>query len=163
MIHSFNAVIPDQPPRKLILGSLPGVASLAQMQYYAHPHNAFWRIIETLLANGEPCSYQERLDLLRHHRIALWDVVAAAAREGSLDSSIEAHTVVPNDIVGLLRRYPEIHTIYLNGGMAKTLFHRHVAKHLPREVAVMVLPSTSPANARMRFEQKLVRWQVVAE
>lgn len=163
VIHSFDCLMPDEPPQILILGSLPSVTSLGQQQYYAHPQNAFWRIIEALFANGAPCTYDERVELLKHNRIALWDVIATAKREGSLDSAIQPETVVPNDIVGLLSAYPSITTIYLNGGTAATLFKRHIAKQLSATVQIVPLPSTSPANARMGFEEKLGRWGVIKD
>lgn len=161
MINSFDCVMPHQPPIMLILGSLPSVTSLGQQQYYAHPRNAFWRIIEILFANGAILSYPARVALLQEQRIALWDVIASAQREGSLDSQIDASSVVPNDIVGLLSAYPSIQTIYCNGGMATTLFQRHIAPDLSVPVRMVSLPSTSPANARMSFETKLARWQVL--
>ena len=161
MIQSFNSILPHELPVALILGSLPSVTSLGQQQYYAHPQNAFWRIIEALFANGAPCTYDERIELLKQNRIALWDVIATAKREGSLDSAIEPETVIPNDIIGLLNTYPSIQTIYLNGGTAATLFKRHIAKQLSGTVQIIPLPSTSPANARMGFEEKLRQWGVV--
>ena len=163
VIHSFDCLMPDEPPQILILGSLPSVTSLGQQQYYAHPQNAFWRIIEALFANGAPCTYAQRIELLKHNRIALWDVIATAKREGSLDSAIQPETVIPNDIIGLLNTYPSIKTIYLNGGTAATLFKRHVAKQLSASVQIVPLPSTSPANARMGFEEKLGRWGVIKD
>ena len=161
MIQSFNCILPHEPPVALILGSLPSVTSLGQQQYYAHPQNAFWRIIEALFANGAPCDYAQRIELLKQNRIALWDVIASAKREGSLDSAIQPETVTPNDIVGLLNAYPSITTIYLNGGTAATLFKRHIAKQLSATVRIISLPSTSPANARMGFEEKLGKWAVI--
>ena len=161
--HSFNCILPDEPPQILILGSLPSVASVTQQQYYAHPQNAFWRIIEALFAERQPLTYAQRIALLKQNRIALWDVIARAKREGSLDSAIEAASVVPNDIVGLISTFPSLHSIYLNGGSATTLFKRHIAQQLPRPVSVVSLPSTSPANARMRFEEKLAQWHVVRD
>lgn len=166
MIQSFNCILPHEPhepPVALILGSLPSVTSLGQQQYYAHPQNVFWRIIEALFANGAPCTYDDRIELLKHNRIALWDVIATAKREGSLDSAIQPESVVPNDIVGLLNAYPSITTIYLNGGAAATLFKRHIAKQLSATVQIMPLPSTSPANAKMGFEEKLGMWGVIVE
>ena len=161
MIQSFNCILPHEPPVALILGSLPSVTSLGQQQYYAHPQNAFWRIIEALFADGQPLTYPERIDLLKRQRIALWDVIARAERHGSLDGAIQADTVIPNDIVGLLKAYPSITTIYLNGGAAATLFKRHIAKQVSTVVQIVPLPSTSPANARMGFGGKLKRWGVI--
>ena len=81
MIQSFNCILPNEQhplPIALILGSLPSVASLGEQQYYAHPHNAFWRIIEALFANGTSCNYVQRIELLQNNRIVLWDVIASA-------------------------------------------------------------------------------------
>ena len=161
LTHGFNCILPDEPPQILILGSLPSVASVTQQQYYAHPQNAFWRIIEALFAECQPLDYAQRIALLSQQRIALWDVLASAKREGSLDSAIEADSVVVNDIIGLLHDFPSLHSIYLNGGSAAALFKRHIAQHLPRPLNVVTLPSTSPANARLRFEEKLEKWRVV--
>ena len=163
LTHSFHCVLPHEPPRILILGSLPSVASVGQQQYYAHPHNAFWRIMEALFAQGLTLDYAQRLALLKQQRIALWDVIASARREGSLDSAIEPDSVVPNDIIGLLNTFPSVHSIYLNGGSASALFKRYIAKQLPRALNVITLPSTSPANARMRFEEKLAKWRVIQQ
>ena len=163
LTHGFNCILPDEPPQILILGSLPSVASVTQQQYYAHPQNAFWRIIEALFAECQPLDYAQRIALLKQNRIALWDVIARAKREGSLDSAIEAASVVPNDIVGLISTFPSLHSIYLNGGSAAALFKRHIAQHLPRPLSVVTLPSTSPANARLRFEGKLEKWRVVQD
>jgi hypoxanthine-DNA glycosylase len=161
MIQSFDCILPDEPPIVLILGSLPSVSSIGQQQYYAHPQNSFWRIIEALFANGAPCTYAQRIELLKHNRIALWDVIASAKREGSLDSAIEPETIIPNDIISLLNAYPSIKTIYLNGGTAATLFKRHIAKQLSGTVQIIPLPSTSPANARMGFQEKFEKWGVI--
>lgn len=163
LTHGFNCILPDEPPQILILGSLPSVASVTQQQYYAHPQNAFWRIMEALFAERQYLDYEQRIELLKKHRIALWDVIASARREGSLDSAIESESVVPSDIVGLLNTFPSIRSIYLNGGGATALFKRHVAKQLPRVLPIVTLPSTSPANARMRFEEKLAQWRVIRD
>lgn len=161
--HGFDCILPHEPPQILILGSLPSVASVGQRQYYAHPQNAFWRIMEALFAERASLDYEQRIELLKKHRIALWDVIASAQREGSLDSAIKPDSVVPNDIVGLLNAFPSIRRIYLNGGGATALFKRHIAKQLPRAFPIVTLPSTSPANARMRLEEKLAQWRVIRD
>src|SRR5512139_2464129 len=83
--------------RVLILGSLPGQTSLARQQYYAQPHNAFWRVMGELFGAGLDLPYEERGTILIAHRIALWDVCKAASRPGSLDSSIDPRSVIAND------------------------------------------------------------------
>jgi double-stranded uracil-DNA glycosylase len=150
--------------RVLILGSLPGQVSLARRQYYAQPHNAFWRIMGALFGAGAEVPYEERAARLIAHRIALWDVCKAAARSGSLDASIELDTVIVNDFRGFFRAHPAIEFVCTNGGTAHRLFRRRVLPELPatlRALRIEPLPSTSPAHAAMRFEQKLDRWRTV--
>ena len=150
--------------RVLILGSLPGQVSLARRQYYAQPHNAFWRIMGALVGAGLDVPYEERTERLVAHRLALWDVCKAASRSGSLDASIELDTVVVNDFRGFLREHPLLELICTNGGTATQLFRRRVLPELPPAAApipLQPLPSTSPAHAAMRFEEKLARWRSV--
>ncbi|MDD4616238.1 MAG: DNA-deoxyinosine glycosylase [Alphaproteobacteria bacterium] len=139
----------------LILGSLPGAESLRQKQYYAKPQNAFWRIMGKLIGALPEMPYEERLERLVSRRIALWDVCAAANREGSLDSNIQ--NAVANDFGRFFRVHPRIETIFFNGRPAEKLFLRLVPVEAPLPSAV--LPSTSPAYAGMPFEEKLSRWQ----
>lgn len=151
--------------RVLILGSLPGRMSLARQQYYAQPQNAFWRIMGTLFGAGPELPYEERKVRLVAHQVALWDVCKAASREGSLDAAIDTASVIPNDFRSFLRAHPAIELICTNGGTATRLFQKLVLPGLPatsRVAPVHPLPSTSPAHAAMRFEQKLERWRVVA-
>ncbi|HEX9206913.1 MAG TPA: DNA-deoxyinosine glycosylase [Steroidobacteraceae bacterium] len=151
--------------RVLILGSLPGQVSLAQRQYYAQPQNGFWRIMGTLFGAGPELPYAERAARLVAHRVALWDVCKAAAREGSLDADIDLATVVPNDFRNFFRAHPAIELVCTNGGTATRLYQRLVLPRLPaaaRALPLHPLPSTSPAHAGMRFERKLELWRIVA-
>jgi hypoxanthine-DNA glycosylase len=153
--------IEDAQARVLVLGSLPGRRSLELQQYYAQPYNAFWRIMGALFGADPELSYSARSDKLRAHGIALWDVLAAGEREGSLDSSIVAATIVVNDFSAFFTGHPHIGAIFFNGTMAAQLFRRRVAPVLRPEwaaIAQQVLPSTSPAHASLRFEDKLARW-----
>lgn len=148
----------------LILGSMPGVASLRAGQYYAHPRNAFWPLMEALFGIRCGLDYAERTAALVRHGIALWDVLASCNRPGSLDASIDPASVRPNDIGGLVARYPTIETLFFNGQMAETVFRRHLLPALGEQAAGLVrcrLPSTSPANAGWSFERKLAAWQQV--
>jgi hypoxanthine-DNA glycosylase len=150
--------------RVLILGSLPGQVSLARRQYYAQPHNAFWRIMGALVGAGLDVPYEERAARLVAHRLALWDVCKAASRAGSLDAAIELDTIVVNDFPGFLRTHPRVELVCTNGGTATQLFRRRVLPELPAAAAAIPLqplPSTSPAHAAMRFEDKLSRWRTV--
>ena len=160
------APILGQSPRLLILGSMPSEASLAARQYYGHPRNAFWPIIERLLGLPAQSGYARRTKALREHGIALWDVIAACARPGSLDADIRPETVRVNDFAALLAAHPGIRCIAFNGGTAEREFRRRVLPGLSEAHAAIErlrLPSTSPAYAGMRFEDKLAAWQVILE
>jgi len=147
-------------PRVLLLGSLPGRASLAAGRYYAQPRNAFWPIMEALCGAGLELPYRRRLAALKRAGIALWDVLHAAERPGSLDAAIVTATLEINAIAELLTAHPRITCIGFNGQMAAHLFRRHVEPLMPaREIALVTLPSTSPAYASLRVEQKASRWR----
>ena len=147
--------------RVLILGSLPGVRSLERVQYYAQPRNAFWRIMGELIGASPDLPYEQRLRCLLDARIALWDVVAAAVRPGSLDSRIVKETVVVNDFASFFASHSAIEHIYFNGQTAERLFRRHVlpTPGLAIPESRLILPSTSPANAAMPYAEKLRHWR----
>ena len=152
--HTFGPSISPRC-RVLILGTMPGVASLAAGQYYAHPRNQFWDIMGALFGAGRDLPYARRLARLRACGVALWDVVAECERPGSLDSAIRREK--PNDLSGLLRRYPRIHTVVFNGQPAARLFHRHFPD-LPHSLRRVVMPSTSPAHATRTAQAKRDAW-----
>ena len=148
----------------LILGTLPGPASLEKRQYYAQSRNAFWPIMGELFGAGPELAYRERLQNLRESGVALWDVCRSAYREGALDASIDPGSIVPNDLAGFLRTHTAIRVICFNGQTAARLYRQLVLPRLPevlRDRHCEILPSTSPAYAAMRLEQKLAKWQVV--
>jgi double-stranded uracil-DNA glycosylase len=148
--------------RVLILGTLPGVESLKQKQYYAKKQNSFWKIMGELVGAFPELPYEERLQRLKDSNIALWDVCAAAVRKGSLDSNIQSP--VPNDFVSFFRKHKSIRSIYFNGQPAEKLFNRYVKPDMPAWVLSLpfiVLPSTSPAHASMNFGKKLERWREI--
>jgi len=162
-VHGFPPIeAPDA--RVLVLGTMPSVASLEAGRYYAHPHNAFWPIAEALFARGPVSDYGARMAMLADAKVAVWDVLAATVREGSLDSAIVAGTEVVNDIAGFLAAHPGVHSVFFNGAKARDLFERHVAPSLPagRPLRFACLPSTSPANASVSRAGKLEAWRVVA-
>lgn len=160
-LHSF-APLAGADARVLVLGSMPGAASLRAQQYYAHPRNGFWPLMAALLGETLAPDYAGRTALLLRHRIALWDVLATCERPGSLDAAIVPGSEVPNDIAGLLQRHPGIARIGFNGAAAQRLFQRHVQHRLPqRPVALLRLPSTSPAHAAMGWDAKLGAWRAL--
>jgi len=161
VITGFQPIV-GADARVLILGSMPGQASLDISQYYAHPRNAFWPIIGRLLNAESAITYAQRLTLLKANRIALWDVMRHCEREGSLDSAIEQSTVIANDFVAFLADNPSIRSLFFNGAQAEASFKRHVSPLLSAhgiDLEMTRLPSTSPAHAAMSFAQKLTQWQ----
>jgi hypoxanthine-DNA glycosylase len=152
--------------RVLILGSMPGEASLRQRRYYGHPRNAFWPILSALLDLAPSAGYAERSAALVAHRIALWDVIAACERSGSLDQAIRRETIEVNDFAGFFDSRPGITRVVFNGGTAEREYQRRVLPLLParyRAIRCHRLPSTSPANASLRFEDKLAAWRVILD
>jgi len=143
--------------RLLILGSFPSVASLAQQQYYAHPQNQFWRIIQAIFPSSprgiSAASYEERSAWLLEHGLGIWDVYASCEREGSLDTAIRQPQV--NDFSGLRLRCPQLQLIAHNGGES----FRHSKYTATLGLPVLKLPSTSPANASWSFDRKLAAWR----
>lgn len=151
--------------RALILGSMPGVASLQAGQYYAHPRNAFWPIMGELFDAGLDLPYAKRCARLKRAGLAVWDVLSECRRAGSLDSAFDCETERPNDFAAFFSRHADIQRIYFNGQKAEGAFRRHVLPSLENELPELVeslrLPSTSPAHAGMRFRDKLAAWREI--
>lgn len=138
-------------PVILILGSYPSLQSLGKHEYYGNPHNQFWKIMERIFGIDHTLPYAVRTARLVNHRVALWDVLASCTRKGSSDATIR--DTVPNDIAGFLSGHPSVRCIALNGQTAGRFFS---LKTCP--VPMVVLPSTSPANARLTLEEKTRIW-----
>lgn len=154
-VHSFSPLIAVQA-RVLILGSMPGLASLQANRYYAHPRNQFWPILGELLGFAATADYAERVKALHAAGIAVWDVLAECEREGSLDTAIDHRSEIANDIPGLLAAHASIRRILLNGQKAATSLRRHFPS---MSIERITLPSTSPAHASIDAEQKLAMWR----
>jgi hypoxanthine-DNA glycosylase len=151
----FPAVV-DANTRVLILGSLPGEASLAVQQYYGNPRNAFWRLMEGVLAAPlVPLAYDDRLAALLARGVGLWDVIGEAERPGSLDAAIRDPAA--NDLAALIDTLPALRGVAFNGGTAAKLGARLVGDRLP----TLALPSSSPAHAARSFAEKLARWNAL--
>jgi hypoxanthine-DNA glycosylase len=148
-------------PRVLVLGSMPGAQSLAHRQYYAHPRNHFWRIIEDVFRIPRELRYAQRTARLRQQGVALWDVVGECSRHGSLDAHIARDSLKLNDICGLLAAHPSCQRIIFNGVFAEQVFRKRIlgAAATWHGLILQRLPSTSPANAGSRYEQKLAAWR----
>jgi TDG/mug DNA glycosylase family protein len=142
----------------LILGSMPGQKSLQEARYYAHPRNAFWKIMGELLGIDFESGYDERLLALQEHRVALWDVLKFCERPGSLDSAIKNDSLIVNNFEDFFASHTHIHTVFFNGNKAAELYRKHASA---TQHQLIGLPSTSPANAGMNFAQKLDSWAKV--
>ncbi|HEY3595982.1 MAG TPA: DNA-deoxyinosine glycosylase [Paraburkholderia sp.] len=155
MLRGFPPVVAGNT-HTLILGSFPGEASLVATQYYAHPRNQFWRLLGAV--TDEPLAeldYPARLERVLKHGIGVWDVLAACTREGSLDAAIRNAT--PNSFASLREHAPLLKKVCFNGKTAG----RFAEVIGAAGYQTLVLPSSSPANAMLSFEQKRVLWQAI--
>jgi hypoxanthine-DNA glycosylase len=144
--------VTDAHTRILILGSLPGEASLAQSEYYAHPQNKFWALMSDVIDTDlVSLPYAQRLETLLKNGVGLWDVVAEARREGSLDSNIREH--IHNDLTRLLTTLPQLRVIAFNGGTAERLGLKALGD-IASNYRIIKLPSSSPAYTRPYAEKK---------
>lgn len=139
----------------LILGTMPGDKSLELGEYYAHPRNRFWKIIAEITNEQVPTNYKEKQQLLERHKIGLWDVAEAADRKGSLDSDILDAT--PNDLDGFVQTHNKIKVIGFNGTKAQNLFAMFFQRN--PKIAYFALPSTSPANTGITFDEICNKWR----
>jgi double-stranded uracil-DNA glycosylase len=164
-IQSFEPV--SRPDAKvLLLGSMPGVQSLQQAQYYAHARNAFWPIMGALFGAAPQLAYAERLRVLQSQGIALWDVLQCCERVGSLDADIAEASIVANDFAAFYAQHSHIRSVFFNGAKAEAAYKKYVLPRLTRDcdpMRYLQLPSTSPAHAGMTFSEKLAQWQVVKD
>ena len=158
MIECFPPIIDDNA-QILIIGTMPSVKSLAATEYYAHPRNAFWKIIATLFNNDSDFSdFAEKKACILKNHLALWDNLKFCERNGSLDSNIK--NMIPNDFESLLKKYPHICRLIFNGQKSFQIFKKFHPELL-KKYQYFVLPSTSPANAALSFDKKLSLWQEV--
>ncbi len=155
----------DARCRVLVLGSMPGIASLQAAQYYAHPRNRFWPLMGELTGLDPALPYLQRIQSLQAHRVGLWDVIGACERRGSLDAHIVRGSEVVNPLPTLIQQLPALVGVACNGAAAHAAWVRHVQPRLDDRAAalpVWSLPSTSPANASWSLARLTAAWQPVA-
>ncbi len=140
---------------------MPGAASLAAGQYYAHPRNAFWRITAEILGFDPRAPYAVRTRALSAAGIALWDVLHSCVRHGSLDTMIENDSEIANDFRAFFRAHPRIDGVVFNGAKAEASYRRHVLPGIEVALRYTRLPSTSPAHASLPFGRKLAAWRAI--
>jgi hypoxanthine-DNA glycosylase len=171
-LDDVSAKIKGFPPiaaknaKVLILGSMPSEASLLKQQYYGHPRNAFWPIMGALFAALPELAYDQRTAILMQKGIAVWDVVKACKRPGSLDADIEMSSLETNDFNHFFTLFPKLDHVFFNGGKAETVYNKYIAQELLdrfSDINYQRLPSTSPAFASMNLQQKIAAWQVVGQ
>ncbi len=163
-MHECFPPIAGRKAEVLILGSLPGRRSLELQQYYGHPHNSFWKILGAVLGEDLSVPYARRIAVLKRHRIAVWDVLAAAERPGSLDSSIVHASAAANDFRSFLANHRSLRRVYFNGRKAEEMYRRMVLPTLGDDFPTLeyrCLPSTSPAHAGLSFARKLAQWRAI--
>lgn len=159
VVRGFPAVSATDS-RVMVLGSMPGIASLQAMEYYAHRQNRFWPIMGELVGALPSLPYAQRLQRVTGAGIALWDVLAACEREGSLDSAIRDSSAQANDFRAFLATHTAIRTVLFNGAKAEDSFRRFVLPSLVDfDLTYRRLPSTSPANASQGTAFKLAAWR----
>jgi TDG/mug DNA glycosylase family protein len=155
---SCFAPVANSNAKILILGSMPGQASLDAQQYYAHPRNAFWPILCIFLQIPLTTAYTQKLQALKSAHIALWDVLADCERKSSLDSHIQHDSLQTNDFINFFATHKKIHTVLLNGSTADQLFRKRVFPELNHPLQLYKMPSTSPAHASLNLDEKKLRW-----
>jgi len=158
-VFSFPAIA-TPTSRLLILGSMPGKASLEANEYYAHPRNLFWDFIAGSLGIERDLPYSERVSALEAAGVALWDVLKSCRRTSSLDSDIVTSSIVVNPLAEFLESHSAVETVCFNGAKAESLFRKHVLPDVERraELSCRRLPSTSPANAGIPLATKRRQW-----
>jgi TDG/mug DNA glycosylase family protein len=162
-IKGFMPIVSEHS-NVLILGSMPSVASLLGQQYYGHPRNAFWPIMSALFSIDPGLCYIERKESLINNGIAVWDVLQSCNRLGSSDSNIKQASIRINDFAGFFADYKGIKQVFFNGKMAETVYQQRIQPVLSDCFTYLeyhCLPSTSPANAALKLEQKIEAWKVI--
>ena len=160
-LYSFPPIAAPNATR-LILGSMPGMASLRANEYYAHPRNSFWPIMGELFGAGPDLRYARRVRVLWTAGIAVWDVLASCTRASSLDADIDEESMVANDFAGFFRTHRRIERVFFNGTKAEQSFRRQVLRTLgSTALRLERLPSTSPANAAWSRARTLRAWAIV--
>lgn len=145
-------------PKVLILGAFPGKESLRQKEYYAHPRNLFWQMLDRVCGASRNKGYDGRLAVLKNSGIALWDVLKSCTRDGSMDAQIRNGFFTANDLRTFLDRYG-FSVVMFNGKKAAELFQKKAAPtDFPALPRLLVLPSTSPANMAIPRDEKVARW-----
>ena len=161
MIEHHTHTVPifiNEDSEILILGSFPSVKSREQEFYYAHPQNRFFKVLFTIFEEEYSLDISKRKDLLKRHKIALYDVIEECDIEGSSDNTIS--NITPIDIKTILKKYSNIKLIATTGSKAASLFDKYLLDKIGSR-KVIHLPSTSPANAKMKLDDLVDQYKRV--
>jgi hypoxanthine-DNA glycosylase len=156
--HPFDAIV-DEHSKVLILGSFPSIKSFEKNFYYAHPRNLFWPIMEELFGVTLATNEEKRAFALAQG-IALWDTYGSLTRESGNSSDANLKELQPNDFRAFLKRYPNIGHVFFTGQKA---FQGYMKQFKDIPVKTTLLPSTSPAHAAMKKEEKLRRYRAIKD
>ena len=163
LIHPFKPII-FETSKILILGTFPSIKSFENEFYYSHPRNQFWNILAIVFNDKKPESIEEKINFLKKHKIALWDVVCECVRkkENSRDDNLEI--IKPCDIENVLKKYPNIKKVAVTSRTAEKVIKKHY-KNSPFSIlnSPLYLPSPSPLNARMKIQKKAEKWKELLE
>lgn len=157
MLSCFEPVV-DSKSEILILGTLPGPLSLICNEYYANPQNQIWDILYSVYDLPKDVEYVEKCRFLLTHKLALWDVLKFASREGALDSNID--NPIPNDFTNFLSKYPNIKCLVFNGATSEKIFKKH-NKNIYNSLCHRKVPSSSPTPGRYvkTLNEKIDEWK----
>lgn len=155
IIVAFQPILPERA-HTLILGSMPGGKSLELDEYYAHPLNQFWRFMGDIFGASPSLPYEERVKILKQRGVAVWDVLKACSRSGSMDADIKNPVV--NDFESFYQENPSIKLVVFDSLAAENFYKRLVLPILSKELIYRRVPSPSPAHARMNYEAKRILW-----
>ena len=158
LTHTLPIFI-SEDSKILILGSFPSVKSREMMFYYGHPQNRFFPVLAMLFNEETPVTVEQRKAFLQKHQIALYDVIEECDIKGSSDNTIK--NVVPIDIVSILKKYSNIKVIGITGNTAKHYFDKYLLDKVSKDIKVVYLPSTSPANAKMSIYDLVDKYKEV--
>lgn len=156
VLHTIEPIY-DENSRVLILGTMPSPKSREAQFYYAHPQNRFWPTLSAVLASPLPLTNEDRRALALNNRIAIWDVLQSCEIDGAADASIRA--AVPNDLTRIFDA-ADIQAVFTTGKKAFELYNRHCL-HRMTEIEAVCLPSTSPANRRVKDDELLAAYSEI--
>ena len=152
------APLVDADSEILLLGTMPSEESLRKGEYYGHKSNQFWKILFQLFETPFSTNYDDRKNLVASNKIAIWDVLASCKGTGSADSDIKEEQ--PNDFGLFFSCYTNIQYVFFTSQKSEEFYKKYVGINR-FDKSYHVLPSPSPANARMSFEKKLEAWKVI--